>query len=66
MKILLTALLDPKDVAAFAQASKQTLPQRYPVFSSTVDDTDAATLSAVLADHAEKLSHYGGGKAEER
>lgn len=66
MKILLTALLDQKDVAAFAQASNQALPARYPVFSSTVEETDETTLAGVLADHARKLARYGTGKAEER
>lgn len=66
VKILLTALLDQKDVAAFAQASNQGLPARYPLFTSTVDSLDAETLKAVFADHALKLSQYGGGKAEER
>lgn len=65
-KVLLTCLLDQKDVASFAQAANQGLPQRYPVYSSTVDSVDAETLSAALADHAQKLAQFGGGKAEER
>ena len=65
-KVLLTALLDQKDVPSFAQASKQGLPNRYPVFTSILVSTDVETLSAVLADHALKLAQFGGGNAEER
>ena len=65
-KVLITVLLEPKDVPSFAQAANQSMPHRYPSFSSTVESLDAETLAVVLADHAQKLSQFGGGKAEER
>lgn len=65
-KVLLTCLLDQKDIPAFAQAANQSMPHRYASYSSTVESVDAETLTVVLADHAQKLAQFGGGKAEER
>lgn len=65
MKVLITALLDPKDVPAHALAMG-TVGSRLFSWSSTIESADLATLTEVLAEHAIKLSQAGGGKAEER
>ncbi len=65
MKVLITTMIDPKDVPAFALMAAQ-LPQRVMSYSSTLDPADKEAIAAALADHAEKLAQCGRGRAEER
>lgn len=53
MKVVLTAVLDDKDVATFAACAAKI--GRFPCFTSTIESLSRETLASVLAQHAEVL-----------
>lgn len=54
MQVVITAIIDQKDVASFASCTSKV--GKLLCFSSTVEDVSRLTLMRVLAEHAEKLS----------
>ena len=54
MQVILTAIIDQKDVAAFASCTSRV--GKLLCYSSTIEDVSHETLARVLADHAEKLA----------
>ena len=57
MQVVVTAIIDQRDVASFAACTSKV--GKLLCYSSTVEDVSRATLTLVLADHAEKLSPAG-------
>ena len=54
MKVVLTAVLDDKDVATFAACAAKI--GRFPCFTSTIENVSREILEEVFADHAAKLT----------
>ena len=53
MKVVLTAVLDDKDVATFAACAAKI--GRFPCYTSTIENVSRETLEEVFAQHADAL-----------